>query len=69
MGKPMTTQEAADRLGLKQVTVRLYIKQERIKATAFGRVWLIDADEVERFSKVPRVPGWHGQKRNRRKRK
>jgi excisionase family DNA binding protein len=69
MGKPMTVQEAAERIGLKPVTVRLYIKQGRIKATPFGRNWSIDAAEVERFKKVPRIAGWHGQKRNRQKKK
>jgi excisionase family DNA binding protein len=66
MGKPMTTKEAAEQLKLSERTVRLYIKEGRIKATPFGRSWSIDADEVEKFAKVPRIAGWYGQKRNRR---
>jgi excisionase family DNA binding protein len=65
----MTVQQAAERLGIAVETVRLYARTERLKGTKAGRDWIFDEKDVAAFGKVPRVRGWHGQKRNRKKEK
>jgi excisionase family DNA binding protein len=52
----LTTNDVAARLGISRSRVNLLIKQERIKATLFGKAWMIEAREVAAFQRLPR--GW-----------
>jgi excisionase family DNA binding protein len=54
----MTINDAATSLGLAPSTLRVQIRNGALKATKFGSVWVIDADEVERYrSKSRGNPG------------
>lgn len=53
----LTTQQAADLLGLDRRTVLKYIERGLIQATKFGRDWQIDPAEVEHFQRERRKPG------------
>jgi excisionase family DNA binding protein len=46
----LTTKEAAERLGIKRMTVIHNIRRGAIKATRFGPSYVIDPAEVERYA-------------------
>lgn len=52
--KYLTTEEAAERLGVSASRIRQLISEERIKTSKFGRDHLIQDDEVEYFAKKGR---------------
>jgi excisionase family DNA binding protein len=55
---PLTTAQAAERLGITLRMVQTYCKTGRLKANRFGpQSWLIDPEDLERFAKLPRKRG------------
>lgn len=54
----LTTTEAASRLGVKPKTVAYYIKRGLLKAVKFGRDYQITPDELDRFERERRKPGY-----------
>lgn len=50
----MTTQEAAEVLGINRSLVIRFVEQGRLQAVKHGRDWWIDPAEVERFKALPR---------------
>lgn len=46
---PLTTQQAADSLGIKVKTLRKQLQRGKIAATKFGNALAFDPDEVERY--------------------
>jgi excisionase family DNA binding protein len=60
MGKLLTTQEAADILGIKPGSVRKLIERGRLGADKRGRDWLIPEENLEAIKDRKRgkpVPG------------
>lgn len=55
---PLTTQDAAARLGITPGLVAKYIRQGRLRATRFGRDWKIEAEDLEQFAATERPKGW-----------
>ena len=49
MPEVLTIQEAAARLKLKPETVRDWIKAHKLKAVKLGRVWRVDAEDLDRL--------------------
>lgn len=43
-----TPNELADKLKISEQTVRLWVRQGKVKARKFGRAWRIPGAEVER---------------------
>ncbi len=56
----LTVTQAAERLGLSAPQVRVHCAAGRLAARQFGRAWLIEPAEVERFRAVPRRRGPKG---------
>ena len=52
-----TTDEAADYLGLSDVTICLYCRQGRIKAERLGNSWIIEKKDLDDFKRKPRPVG------------
>ncbi len=50
----LTTQQAADRMGIAAVTVRALIAQGKLRADRLGSIWAIDPDSIKGFSRSPR---------------
>jgi excisionase family DNA binding protein len=50
----MTTQEAAEVLGVTRSLVLRFIRQGRLKSVMHGRDHWLDVQEVERFKTLPR---------------
>ena len=48
--KTYTTEKIAAMLQLDGETIRRYIKQGKLKAMKFGRVWRITEEELKRFT-------------------
>lgn len=60
----MTTQQAAEALGIHRSRVLHLIREGRLHAERHGRDWWITPEEVERFKALPRPQGWQkGRKR------
>lgn len=56
----LTTQQAADLLRVERVTILKWIERGHIKATKFGRDWMIDQTPAElKAIKAQRKPGNH----------
>ncbi len=53
----MTTQQAAEKLGLSPRTVSRYCQDGRLKATRHGRPWWITAAAVAKFKERLRPVG------------
>ena len=53
----LTTNEAAELLGLKPESVQKYCNRKQIHAIKFGRDWFITPKEIERFRKNQRPVG------------
>lgn len=51
----MTTQEAAHYLGVSASWVRKLIRENRLMGQRYGRDYLIERSELERFLEVPRL--------------
>lgn len=49
MGDILTIHEAAARLKLKPETVRDWLKAGKLKGVKLGRVWRVDAEDLERL--------------------
>jgi excisionase family DNA binding protein len=49
MPEVLTIQEAAARLKLKPETVRDWVKARKLKAVKLGRVWRVDAEDLDRL--------------------
>lgn len=49
-GDSLTLAEAAHYLGLQAPTLRQQIANGKLKAYKFGRDWVVDAHEVERYA-------------------
>jgi excisionase family DNA binding protein len=49
MSEVLTIQEACARLKLKPETVRDWLKAGRLKGVKLGRVWRVDAEDLERM--------------------
>lgn len=58
----LTTQRAAERLGISVRRVQALIKSSQLPATKLGRDWVIRADDLEAFAKLPRHTGRPGKK-------
>jgi hypothetical protein len=56
MSEPLTVQQAAAELGYTPDYVRDLLRQRVIKGRQFNRVWMIQAEEVERI-KALQGPG------------
>ncbi len=54
--KPITTDKAAQILGVSRRRVVQFCEQGRI-GTRFGKSWLIDEQECRRFARRPRPTG------------
>lgn len=54
--QPITVEEAARILGVVPDHVRLLIRRERIEATRFSNVWLVDPASVAAYLKAGRKP-------------
>ena len=50
----LTTQEAAERLGVTQSWIRRLIRDRRLAAIKHGRDYLIEIGDFEAFTKLPR---------------
>lgn len=61
----MTTQEAAEALGIHRSRVLHLIRDKRLHAVKRGRDWWIEPDELERFKAEPRPQGWPKGKRRK----
>lgn len=53
----MTTEEAAEALGVTRSLVLRFIRDNRLKSEKRGRDHWITPEEVERFKAIPRVKG------------
>jgi excisionase family DNA binding protein len=51
----LTTQEAADAVRVKAVTIRKWISEGRLRATRFGKAWQVDPKDLEGLE--PGKPG------------
>ena len=49
MPEVLTIEEAAARLKLKPDTVRDWVKAGKVKGVKLGRVWRVDAEDLERL--------------------
>jgi excisionase family DNA binding protein len=49
MPEVLTIEAAAERLKLKPDTVRDWVKAGKLKAVKLGRVWRVDAEDLERL--------------------
>lgn len=59
----VTVADAAKYLGLTSIRVLQFIRDDRIKATKVSdRLYLVDADDLRRFSSLPRKTGRPKQK-------
>lgn len=47
----LTTKQAADRLGIKRQSVSIFIKRGYIRAEKYGRDYLIEESEIERYGR------------------
>jgi excisionase family DNA binding protein len=63
MGEPLTAQEAANELGYHTRHLYRLLNDGTIRGKRFGRVWMIDRQEVERVKalqgsggRLPKVP-------------
>lgn len=45
----MTVHETADKLKVKESTIRAWIRQGKLRAIKFGREWRITVIDLERF--------------------
>lgn len=45
----MTVHNAAQHLQVKESTVRAWIRQDKLRASKFGREWRISLKDLERF--------------------
>jgi len=52
MSKLLTLKEVCERLRLHENTVREYIKEGKIPAIKFDRVWRVDEKDLEKFIKA-----------------
>lgn len=53
----LTTAEAAKRMGLSQNTVLAYIERGLLKAKKLGPIWLLTAEECDRYKRERRPRG------------
>jgi len=51
MSKMLTLREVSESLGLHINTIRNYVKQGKLRAVMFGRVWRVSEKEVVRVRK------------------
>jgi len=66
----LTINQAAERIGISPITLRLQVRRGKVTAERFGRQWVIRAAEVERYRRdVQGKPGfaaethpYHGQR-------
>jgi excisionase family DNA binding protein len=56
-GDWITTDEAADVIGVSRDRVYALIRDGRLKPTKVGSVYLLLRSDVEAFAKKPRTPG------------
>ena len=49
MSKMLTLREVSESLGLHINTIRNYVKQGKLRAVMFGRVWRVEEKEVVRI--------------------
>ncbi len=54
----ITTEQAAELLGVSRIRILAFIKDGRLKAEKAGRAWLILKSDLDFFSKQPRPQGW-----------
>jgi len=55
--KQYTTTECAKLLGISQARVRQLILNNQLRAKKMGRDWIIEKEDVEKFSTQRRKPG------------
>lgn len=53
----LTTPEAADALGVSRGRVIQFVRDGRLKAKRFGKIFLYPAAAIEKLRKIPRKPG------------
>ncbi len=54
----VTVADAAKHLGVTSMRVLQFIRDDRLKATKLSaKMYLVDADDLQRFSKIPRDNG------------
>jgi excisionase family DNA binding protein len=58
----LTLIEAAERLGLSPITLRIQIRNGKLRAKKVGRDWTVSEREVARYARENRrptlAPGW-----------
>jgi excisionase family DNA binding protein len=54
----ITTEQAAEILGISRIRVLAFINDGRLKAERAGRAWLILKSDLDDFAKQPRTQGW-----------
>jgi excisionase family DNA binding protein len=59
MGDMLTTEQAANQLGLTARLVVRFCNQGRLKAEKFGRVWMIMPADLAAFKRLERPHGRH----------
>jgi len=55
--EPVSTEQAAERLGITPIRVRQLIRAGRLPAVRLGKVYVIDRAELERFAEQDRPRG------------
>ena len=53
----LTTNQAAEVLGIRPATIRQQIQAGRIKAVKMGRDWFIESDELDRYRREHQQTG------------
>ena len=57
MSEQLTVTEAAVRYGLSRTWVRVLLEQGRLQGRLFGRTWVVESDEIERYIQERQPPG------------
>ena len=52
----LTVREVAERLKLREYTVRDYIRKGKLSAAKFGRVWRVSEEDLEKFIEERKSP-------------
>ena len=53
----ITTQEAAEIIGVTRNHIRYLIQQSKLEAKKFGRAWMVSRESAEKYAATERKPG------------